>query len=145
VFTSGAETTVLAFISVDCPISNRYLPELEKLRKSHDGVAFWHVYPNAKETPEAIAEHRREYGIETAFVRDPEHALVGLAKATVTPEAAVFDHDKKLRYRGRIDDRYIAFGKYRQEPQKRDLALALDERSAGLVTTDAIGCAIVKR
>lgn len=144
VFASGADTTVLAFVSVDCPISNRYLPAVEELHKRHDDVAFWLVYPNAKESPAAIASHRDAYGIETPFVRDTDHVLVNLAGVTVTPEAAVFGSDRKLRYRGRIDDRYVAFGEYRQAPTRRDLAVAIENTSAELVTTRAIGCAIVK-
>ena len=49
-------------------------------------------------------------------------------------------------YRGRIDDRFVDFGKTRPEPTQRDLEAALrgvlDGTHKDLVTTKAIGCYI---
>ena len=49
-------------------------------------------------------------------------------------------------YRGRIDDRYVDFGKYRPAPERHDLAEALDSVLAGkpvkIQQTKSIGCAI---
>ncbi len=63
---------------------------------------------------------------------------------TVTPEVAVMSADQKLLYRGRIDDRYVEFGKDRPEPTVRDLERALDAILAGkpvpVRETQAVGC-----
>jgi hypothetical protein len=39
---------VLVFVRTDCPISNRYAPELRRLqdRFAPRGMAFWLVYPD---------------------------------------------------------------------------------------------------
>jgi hypothetical protein len=51
-----------------------------------------------------------------------------------------------MLYRGRIDDRYVAFGKARPAPTRRDLEETLDALLEGKlpepVTTTAIGCFI---
>ena len=51
---------------------------------------------------------------------------------------------RNVLYRGRIDDRYIEFGKDRPEPTVRDLERALDAIIAGkpvpVRETRAIGC-----
>jgi len=74
---------------------------------------------------------------------------VRAAQATVTPEAAVFVGDRagpRMVYRGRIDDRYVDFGRMRPEPRKRDLQEALQALAAGSTltprTTTAVGCSI---
>ena len=44
----GATAVVLIFTRTDCPISNRYAPEVRRLyERFHDrGVRFWLVYPD---------------------------------------------------------------------------------------------------
>jgi hypothetical protein len=70
--------------------------------------------------------------------------LVMLSKATVTPEAAVFDRAKRLVYHGRIDDRFVSLGLERPEPTTHDLADALSAMLAGKrvapASTQAVGC-----
>src|SRR3989442_1606376 len=48
---SEAKWVAFIFISVDCPISNRYAPEIRRLHAKFAGrgVKFWLVYPNADE------------------------------------------------------------------------------------------------
>jgi len=45
---AGAGPAVLVFVRTDCPIANRYAPELRRLqdRFVRGGVAFWLVYPD---------------------------------------------------------------------------------------------------
>ena len=62
---------------------------------------------------------------------DPQHRLVKLAKATVTPEAVVFGKNGEVLYRGRIDDQYAALGKKRAAATRHDLFDALDAITAG--------------
>src|SRR5580692_9449545 len=63
----GTRVLVLIFAATDCPISNRAVPELNRITHQFAGkpVEFWWVYPNAEDTASAIAEHRRAYSIET--------------------------------------------------------------------------------
>jgi peroxiredoxin len=145
---SEKAVTVFLFARTDCPISNRYAPEVRRIyeRFSEAGVRFFMVYPDPNESGESIRKHLAEYGYPLAALRDPQHNLVELTGAEVTPEAAVFVGSDRLVYRGRIDDRYVAFGKSRAEPSQRDLeqAIAATLRGEPVATprTPAIGCYI---
>jgi len=146
-----AKAIVLVFVRTDCPISNRYAPEVRRIHESFSprGVVFWLVYPDPNESVATIRKHIEVYQYPFPALRDPVHELVKLTGARVTPEAAVFVPDAKgsrMVYRGRIDDRYVEFGKARPEPTIHDLELVLTEILKGhappLKTTTAVGCFI---
>jgi hypothetical protein len=141
---------LLFFIATDCPISNRYLPEIARLCREYQprGVRCFTIYPDAADA-EAVARHRREYGITAAIpaILDRDHRLVAAVGPRVTPEAAVYSSAGRA-YRGRIDNLYLDVGRARREATQHDLRLALDAslagRSVAQPETDAIGCVIQK-
>lgn len=142
-----AAITVLIFVRTDCPISNRYAPEIERLYHQYSQrVKFYLVYPDRAETDKVIEKHDAEYGYTFGFLRDPDHSLVKRAKVSVTPEAAVFSARGELLYHGRIDDRFVDFGKSRPQPTTHDLEDALQAVIAGkpvkAASTRAIGCSL---
>jgi len=146
---AGTKAIVFLFTSTDCPISNRYAPEVQRLVRefSGKGVVFRLVYPNPADRASAIREHMAAFSYEGALeaLRDPAHALVKFTKATITPEAVVAVGGRVV-YRGRIDDRYVDLGVERPSPTERDLADALAAVFAGKPvphpTTQAVGCFI---
>ena len=138
-------TTVLVFVTTDCPIANRYAPEIQRLAARFAGqVEFKLVYPVPSDAEAAIREHVKKFGYTIAWARDPGQALVRQTGVTVTPEVAVIGAGGTVVYRGRIDDRYIDFGRDRPQPTVRDLERALDAVVAGrpvpVAETRAIGC-----
>jgi len=143
-----AKAVVLIFLRTDCPISNRYAPELQRIGAKFTGrqVRFWLVYPDKNEPAEEIRRHAAEYRYPGEALRDPNRELVRAAQVSVTPEAAVFLPGKKLVYHGRIDDRVIDFGKVRPQASSHDLEDALEAvlagRSVAQPSTKAIGCYI---
>lgn len=135
---------VLVFTTTDCPISNRYAPEIQRLAAKYaEKAKFVLVYPVAADSPELIREHQKKYGYALESIRDTTHQLMKQTGVTVTPEVAVMVGDRMV-YRGRIDDRYVALGKDRPQPTERDLESALDALVAGKRVaqrqTRAIGC-----
>jgi hypothetical protein len=140
---------VFLFTSTDCPISNRYAPEVRRLVAAFapQGVVFRLVYPAAADTPEAIRTHMAAFSYEGAAgaLRDPALALVKFAGATITPEAAVYANGR-IVYRGRIDDRYVDLGVERPKASTHDLEEAIAAVVAGKpvkhATTQAVGCYI---
>jgi hypothetical protein len=143
----GTKPLTLFFIRTDCPVSNRYAPVMEHLYEAfHDkGIDFRLVYVERDLTPAQMEAHRREYGYTIPALADPDRRYVQLAHARMTPEAAVFVQGK-LIYRGRIDDRYLDYGKTRPEPSRHDLEDVLTEIVAGKTLrpreTKGFGCAI---
>jgi protein-disulfide isomerase len=140
------DITVYVFTTTDCPIANRYAPEIQRLATTFGAKArFRLVYPVPADSPERISEHVRKFAYAIETVRDIDQKLVRQTGVTVTPEVAVMKGDRML-YRGRIDDRYVAFGKDRPQPTTRDLEDALTAAIAGkpiaVRETRAIGCII---
>jgi hypothetical protein len=142
----GVAATVLVFTTTDCPIANRYAPEIQRLAATYESraVRFTLVYPVPGDTPEIVTAHREKFGYRLAAVRDTAQELVRRAGAQVTPEAAVFDARGRVVYRGRIDDRYLDFGLDRPEPTSHDLERAIQDLLAGrpvaVPRTQAVGC-----
>jgi hypothetical protein len=143
-----SKATVLFFVAHDCPISNSYAPEINRIcaEYSPHNVAFYMVYPEPGLAADKVRQHAREFGYRCPALLDPAHTLVKRTGVTVTPEVAVLSSTGKLLYRGRIDDRHIDFGKKRVQPTRRDLRLALDAIISGKPVpnrlTKAIGCFI---
>jgi thiol-disulfide isomerase/thioredoxin len=146
-----AKVIVFLFVRADCPISNRYAPEVRRLSQkfASPSVAFDLVYVDPSEPVEEIREHMRDYGYRMPALRDNEHALVKMTGAQVTPEAAVFvpgQSGARMVYRGRIDDQYVDFGKTRPAPTTHDLENVLEAIAQGgtvaTQTTRAVGCFI---
>lgn len=143
-----AKATVLLFVGTECPIANRYAPEIARIEKEYRprGVAMIRVYPDPAVTLPQIARHAEEFKLEMKAVRDGKRQWTKLVGATITPEAAVIGPDGTMLYRGRIDDRNVEHGRLLEEGFRKDLRIALDEILAGkpvsVKVTPAIGCFI---
>ena len=140
--------TVLLFVTNDCPITNSYAPEIKRLYAAYAArkVMFYLVYADPELKAAAVRQHVKEYGLPCPALLDSGQRLVHFTQAAVTPEAVILAPDGKRLYKGRIDDRYIDFGKARFAATTHDLRDALDAvlrgRPAPHPTTKAIGCFI---
>lgn len=130
---AGTPITVTLFVDSDCPVSNRYAPEIQRLysRYAPRGVGFWLVYPDPDISAESIRTHMSEYGYDFPALRDLHHSLVRRANALVTPEAGIFLADGTLVYHGRIDNRYVDLTQRRAKATQRDVENVLDALLAG--------------
>jgi len=139
------KVVVLIFVRTDCPVSNRYAPAIQQLSAQiADRAVFFLVYPSKKETAASIRKHDREFGYTLAALRDPQHILVKQSQAQITPEAAVFDANRRLVYHGRIDNLYEDFGHARKSATTHELADAIAAAIVGkaMNATPAVGCYI---
>ena len=148
---SNTKAIVFLFIQTDCPLSNRYAPEIKRLYEKYNsgGVNFWLVYPDRDDSAATIQKHLKEYGYKMDALRDVGLQIVKASGVSVTPEAAVFVPSKdgmQMVYRGRIDDLVAAFGKTRPAPTTHDLDEMLDaimnKKTLRSKITEAIGCSI---
>lgn len=144
---SHGKLVVLLFVRTDCPISNRYAPEIQRMSAAHSAMAqFWLVYPDRSETAQQIRAHDKDYGYSLPALRDPEHTLVKASEVTITPEAAVFTTEGRLIYHGRIDDWFVEMGRARSAPTTHDLEEAIETAAknpkASLPSAQAVGCYI---
>ena len=140
---------VLAFVNTSCPLVRRYLPVLNRLEKAYRdrGVQFVAVNVGADDSIRAMAAQAVEYEAEYPFVKDYEARGAAALGVTRTPQVVVLDADRKLRYRGRIDDQY-RLGGARPQPTRHDLKEALDALLAGkavaVAETPVDGCLITR-
>jgi hypothetical protein len=143
--TPGA-ARVLFFITSDCPIANSFAPEIRRIVGDYRprGVGFEMVYTDLHHTLEDACRHAAEYSYDSLVRLDAGRVLSRRYGVTVTPEAVLIDASGERRYRGRIDDRYLAPGQYRLKPGTRELRDAieavLDGRPVAVAETKAAGC-----
>lgn len=140
-----SRAVVLLFVGRECPISNRYAPEVIRICHNYaaKGVAFYVVYAEPGLPSIVARKHALDFGFPCPALLDGKQQLAKLAGATVTPEVAVFTGGKR-RYLGRIDDWYAALGQARPAATTHDLCDTLNALLAGKPVphpqTRAIGC-----
>lgn len=138
--------SVLFFITTDCPIANSFAPEIKRILAEYgsQGVECTIVYTDLTQPAEAARRHAEDYGYKTLVLVDVDRVQCRKYGITVTPEAVVVDGSGARVYRGRIDDRYLAPGKYRLQPSTRELRDAIEAVLAGrpvpVAETKAAGC-----
>jgi hypothetical protein len=142
----GGATVILAYSS-ECPISNEYSPAIKALVASLPRSVRWVGVSVDHDVPDAeLARHAKEHGLDFPATCDRDGKIVARLGVTMTPEAVVLDDTGKVRYRGRIDDRFAARGKPNAHPSKSDLKDAilavLDARDPAEPWAAAVGCPV---
>ena len=141
------DLVVVAFVGTECPLAKIYGPRLAELASQYDSkkVGFVAIDSNEQDTLAEMAHYARVAKIEFPVLKDPANAVADMFDAIRTPEVFVLDKDRVIRYRGRVDDQF-GIGFSRNEPKRKDLALAIDEllagKEVGMPVTPAAGCYI---
>jgi hypothetical protein len=149
VFRPTGPVGVILFVASDCPVSNGYAPEIQRIcagARTKDGSCTL-VYEDSSIDEAAVRAHLGEYRYrEIPAVIDHDHAIAQRARAIITPQAVVVTPVGVIKYRGRIDDRYIALGRQRRVVTSHDLRDAIDALIGGRAVphpeTEAVGCFI---
>ncbi len=134
-----------AFLHPSCPLAQEYAPVLEGLaaRFAADRVRFLGVVCECDE-PGEVDGYRKEYGITFPIHLDTDFKLAEALHATITPEVVLVDRDRRIRYAGRIDDRYKIRGVMTPGDAEPELANAIQDLLAGREIreprTKAAGC-----
>jgi peroxiredoxin len=141
------EYLAIVFLGVECPLANLYVETLNDLAKRYAsrGVRLVGVDANWQDSLGEIDEFSRRNQLLFPLYKDADGAAADALTATRTPECVVLDRQRRVRYRGRIDDRYTVAGR-REHTSRSDLAAALDDLLAGrpvaVPRTEASGCMI---
>lgn len=139
---------LLVFLGHECPISNAYAPELVRILREYGprDVTCCLVYAEPDLTLEQAHLHYSAYRLEGTAILDPDCLLARWTGATKMPEAVLLSPEDRVVYRGRIDDRFYAYGKQRTSGASRDLRQALESVLSGKevspAVTPVIGCDI---
>ena len=136
---------VVVFLAVDCPLAKRYAPRLAELARDYTrrGVGFLAIAPNRHDSPADLARYVRQHSLPFPLLRDVGGVVADRFAARRSPEVFVLDGQRRIRYRGRIDDRY-AVGVQKPRATRRELIDALEALLAGrrvpVRVTQAPGC-----
>ena len=146
----GAPAYLVMFICNHCPFVRHVRYELAKL--GHDyrsrGVAIYAINSNdvdafPSDSPEKMKEEAGELGYEFPYLHDADQSVAKAYFAACTPDFFLFDANKRLVYRGQLDDSRPSNG---VPVTGRDLRAAIDAVLEGAeVSRDqkpSVGCNI---
>ena len=143
------QAMVLFFTGTECPISNLYLVELEKIQKDYSqrGLQVVGINSNTGTTAAELTEHRREYKLTIPILADSAQRVADRLGAQRTAEVFLLDRQRVVCYHGRVDDRF-GYTFKNATPRRRDLRQALDQLlDGGQITvseTAPLGCLITR-
>jgi peroxiredoxin len=139
---------VVAFFGVECPLAKQYGPRLQKIAADYAerGVRVLGVNANRHDSITELAAYARQHELKFPIVKDLNNVLADRWGAQRTPEVFVFDRDRLVRYRGRIDDQHAIGNKSKPAPSREELRAAIDDLLAGrdvqVAETEPVGCLI---
>jgi thiol-disulfide isomerase/thioredoxin len=127
-----SKAVVLVFTNTSCPLVQKYWPQLRRLSEKYApaGVQFVSVNVGLDDELADVAQQGIDYELAFPLVKDFSGSLVRALGVERTPEVAVLDAQRRLVYRGRIDDQH-RLGGSRPQPSDESLAAALDDLLAG--------------
>ena len=146
---TGKAGTLVVFTCNHCPFARDWEQRIVELGNSYAAKGIGVVMVNANDPAmhpddgyDEMQAHAKKRGMQIPYVVDDTSAVARAFRASVTPEAFLFDKGGKLAYHGTIDDN-------RQQPDKvqaRYLKDALDAVVAGkkpaVAETKGLGCSI---
>jgi peroxiredoxin len=138
---------VVTFLGTECPLAKLYGRRLAELSEKYGqaGVAFIGINANTQDSMTELKAFANRHNISFPLLKDTGNQVADAIGAQRTPEVIVLDHQRSIRYHGRIDDQY-AVGVSRDKVNRQHLAEAIDELLAGknvsVPKTDVVGCHI---
>lgn len=108
---ADAKALVVVFMCNHCPFVRHVIGELVELAKEYqaEGTAFVGINSNdvdsyPEDRPENMALFARERGMTFPYLYDATQGVAKSYHAACTPDFFVFDEDRRLVYRGQMDD-----------------------------------------
>ncbi len=152
---ADSKVLMVLFTCNHCPTAQAYEPRMNRLYADYKdkGVAIVAISPNDPkavrldelgysdlgDTLEDMKVRAKEAGFKYPYLYDGENQKVSLSYGVLaTPHVFIFDADRKLRYKGRIDDSEEG------NPKSHDARNAIDallaDKPVPVETTKVFGC-----
>lgn len=145
----GAPVLVVVFTCNHCPYAQAYEDRLIALAREFAAKGARFVLINSNdpaEYPEDSLEHMRERAKQKSYpfpyCVDASQDVAKAFGALCTPHCFVFDGDRTLRYKGRIDDSWKDPSKVAKRELHDAIAALLEGRDPPVPEANAIGCSI---
>ncbi len=147
---AGKPALLVMFMCNHCPFVVHVADELARLSSEYMGRGVAVVGVNSNDTathpadsPERMVAEAEERGYAFPYLFDETQAVAKAYRAACTPDFFLFDQDRKLVYRGQLDDSRPGSG---VPVTGKDLRAALDAVLAGKKPADeqraSLGCNI---
>lgn len=138
-----SKATVVAFLSVQCPVSNSYTGRLAHLAQDYASqqVRFVGVDSNRGEAPASIGAWAHSAGLPFPVLKDTRNVVADHFQAEHTPEVWVIDHRGVAVYHGAIDDNENE-GEVSHHYLADALTAAVAGKAPAVSETRAFGCSI---
>ncbi|MBT8189440.1 MAG: redoxin domain-containing protein [Saprospiraceae bacterium] len=141
--------TVYIFMAEECRICQYYTPLLRNLYEGYNdhNISFTGLFPNRHSSIETITKFKDEYDIPFPLKYEYFQTLTRKFEVRMTPEVVVYNEsEKKIIYKGRIDNSYYRVGRKRRVITNHELKDVLERIQDGnyepLPSKQPVGCFI---
>jgi len=140
---------IVIFSCNHCPYVQAYEDRIIDLQKNYKGKGVSVVAINSNDTanyPEDSFSHMIERankkGFNFPYLRDKDQTAAANFGATHTPEVFLFNEERMLVYKGKIDDNWKESGKVRMKYLRNAIDEVLEGKAVSVPETFSIGCTI---
>lgn len=143
-----SELLVIVFTCNHCPYAKAVEDRLIKLGKEYkNDVDFVLISSNDSEnypedSPKKMAERHAEKGYPFPYLFDETQEVAKAYSAVCTPDIFLYNGDRKLEYRGRIDDNWQNPEQVEREELKMAIEAVLNGKTVDFEQKPSMGCNI---
>ena len=143
-----AEILVVIFTCNHCPYAKAVEDRLIDLGNKYSGtVDFVLISSNDAEnypadSPEKMAEQARNKGYPFPYLFDETQEIAKAYSAVCTPDIFLYNNERKLEYRGRLDDNWQNPNQVEREELKMAIEAILNGKGIEFEQMPSMGCNI---
>jgi peroxiredoxin len=144
-----ARLLVVVFVGNGCPTVRLYEQRLVEMHRRFQEKGVQIVLVNSNnghlsppDTHERVVERAARSALPFPYLKDRDGSLARACGAICTPHAFVFDGERRLRYRGRIDDSRTG-GRVTSHDLEDAIGDLLGDGAVRVPESTPFGCAIV--
>ena len=143
-----SELLIIVFTCNHCPYAKAVEERLIKLGKEYkNDVDFVLISSNDSEnypedSPKKMAERHTEKGYPFPYLYDETQEVAKAYSAVCTPDIFLYNEDRKLKYRGRIDDNWQNPEQVEREELKMAIEAVLNGKTIDFEQKPSMGCNI---
>ena len=146
---TGKPVLIVVFSCNHCPYVQAYEDRMISIQRDYQprGVQLIAINSNddvnyPEDSFNAMVERAKAKGFNFPYLRDANQEVAKAYGATHTPQLFVFDHGRKLRYTGKIDDNWQNPGAVKKQYLREAVDALLQGSAPAEAETHAIGCTI---
>ena len=143
------EVLVLIFMCNHCPYVKAITERLAELHQTHSPKGVQLIGINSNDTEmypedsfENMIEFAKDHGLEFPYLVDDTQETAKVYDAVCTPDIYVYDNERKLRYRGRLDDSWKDASAVTSHDLQNAIELLLDGKEIDFKQIPSMGCSI---